>query len=116
MIKNIGEQLFAILDVSNGTISARDICGMVLGGACAHKSKRLYHWSLNIPDLDNEPMTPPPKWPKTSNKAAKILHLSDPHVQLDYTVGASTNCGKVICCSSEDPPPSNPKNKAGNNI
>merc|ERR1719495_2052245 len=29
MINNIGEQLFAILDVANGTISARDICGMV---------------------------------------------------------------------------------------
>ena len=86
MIVNIGEQLFTILDVANGTISARDICGMILGGSCAHKSKRLYHWSLEIPDLDRNPLTPPPKWPKTSNKTHKILHLSDPHVQLDYTV------------------------------
>ena len=29
MINKVGEQLFAILDVSNGTISAKDICGMV---------------------------------------------------------------------------------------
>ena len=44
MIQNIGEQIFAILDVNkqtNGTITSRDICGMVLGGSCAHKSKRL---------------------------------------------------------------------------
>ena len=86
MIDNVGQQLFAILDVSNGTISPHDICGMVLGGSCAHKSKRLYHWSLDIPDIDHEPITPPPKWPKSSNNTYKVLHLSDPHVQLDYAV------------------------------
>ena len=30
MIDKVGEQLFAILDVANGTISAKDICGMVI--------------------------------------------------------------------------------------
>ena len=63
--------------------------------------------------MDNEPLTPPPKWPKTSNKTSKILHLSDPHVQLDYTIGRSNNCGKVICCSSEDPVATDPTQKAG---
>ena len=58
-------------------------------------------------------MTPPPIWPKTSNKTTKILHLSDPHVQLDYTVGADTDCGKVVCCSSKDPMPVDPTKKAG---
>ena len=29
MINNIGIQLFAILDQANGTVSAKDICGMV---------------------------------------------------------------------------------------
>ena len=29
MINNVGEQLFAILDASNGTILPVDICGMV---------------------------------------------------------------------------------------
>lgn len=29
MINNVGEQLFAILDEDNGTISSKDICGMV---------------------------------------------------------------------------------------
>ena len=58
----------------------------MLGGGCARKSKRLYDWTLDIPDLDHDPPTSPPVWPKTSNKTHKILHLSDPHVQLDYAV------------------------------
>ena len=73
----------------------------------------IFSRSLDIPDLDNEPLTPPPKWPKTSNKTSKILHLSDPHVQLDYTIGASNSCGKVICCSSSDPIPTDPTKQAG---
>ena len=91
MINTVGEQLFAILDVDNGTISGKDICGMVLGGVCAHKSKRLYHWKLDIADLENLPVTPEPKWPRFSNNTVKILHLSDPHVQLDYTVRHPTS-------------------------
>ena len=86
MIDNVGIQLFAILDVANNTVKANDICGMVLGGTCARQSKRLYHWSLDIPDLNLEPVNPPPKWPKSSSRTHKILHLSDPHVQLDYAV------------------------------
>ena len=86
MIHSVGKQLFAILKISNGTIKSQDICGMVLGGVCARQSKRLYDWSLDIPDLDNEPLNPPPKWPKSSNRTYKILHLTDPHVQLDYAV------------------------------
>ena len=58
----------------------------MLGGSCAKKSKRLYDWTLEIPDLNRKPPTLPPIWPKTSNRTHKILHLSDPHVQLDYAV------------------------------
>ena len=113
MITNVGEQLFAILDAANGTVSAVDICGMVIGGTCAHESKRLHQWTLDIPDLDIEPPTLPPTWPKTSNDSYKVLHLSDPHVQLDYAVGASTDCGKAVCCSSSDPPPTEASKAAG---
>ncbi len=131
MINSVGIQLFAILDVANGTIAAKDICGMILGGNCAKKSKRLSGWTLDIPDLDVEPPTLPLVYPKTSNSTYKILHLSDPHVQLDYAVrkklvkstvirisrlfqvGSSTECGKVICCTSYNPPPKDASKVAG---
>ncbi len=41
------------------------------------------------------------------------MHLSDPHVQLDYAIGASTDCGKAVCCSSSDPPPKESSKVAG---
>ena len=84
-----------------------------MGGTCAHESKRLHQWTLDIPDLDIDPPTHPLKWPTVSNNTYKILHLSDPHVQLDYSMGASTDCGKAVCCSSSDPPPKDPSRVAG---
>jgi len=29
MVENVGEQLFAVLDLANDTIAPEDICGMV---------------------------------------------------------------------------------------
>lgn len=113
MIDSVGEQLFAILDMANGTISAVDICGMVRGGSCALKSKRLNGWSLEIPDLDHDPPTHPPVWPEGPKKTQKILHLSDPHIQLDYKVGTSTYCGNIICCSESDGYPDDKSIAAG---
>ncbi|KAJ9133691.1 Sphingomyelin phosphodiesterase [Pleurostoma richardsiae] len=39
------------------------------------------------------------KRPATSGKTPlKVVHISDIHVDLSYTVGASTNCTEEICC------------------
>jgi sphingomyelin phosphodiesterase len=39
------------------------------------------------------------KRPAPSGKTPlKVVHISDIHVDLNYTVGASTNCTELICC------------------
>lgn len=44
---------------------------------------------------------PPKTRPAPSGKTPlKIVHISDIHVDLGYTVGASWNCTKNICCRS----------------
>ena len=45
MINNIGIQLFAILDQANGTVSAKDICGMVIWFLYLHKFTKLV-WKM----------------------------------------------------------------------
>jgi sphingomyelin phosphodiesterase len=36
----------------------------------------------------------------TGRKSIKILHISDLHPDLYYTVGAETNCSEPVCCRS----------------
>ena len=44
-------------------------------------------WTLDIPDLNGEQPVPNPTYPKEEDAPIeKILHISDPHVQRDYTV------------------------------
>lgn len=37
--------------------------------------------------------------PEPGNESFNVLHLSDFHVELDYTVGAEANCSAVMCCT-----------------
>jgi sphingomyelin phosphodiesterase len=34
------------------------------------------------------------------NPTSKILHLTDIHLDLSYTVGTNTDCGKPLCCTN----------------
>jgi hypothetical protein len=44
----------------------------------------------------------------------KMVHLTDVHFDLKYTVGANSDCGinNVVCCRAEQGFPSEPKNQA----
>jgi len=39
--------------------------------------------------------------------------MSDLHIDYDYQVGASNDCGKPLCCRSDSGPPKSPQNAAG---
>lgn len=47
----------------------------------------------------------PPKQPKhhvapePGNETFNVLHISDFHIELDYTVGAESNCSATMCCT-----------------
>lgn len=99
MVTNVGSRLFSILRLANGTISSGDICGLVLGPSCSQGSSDP-DWSLDIPDLDNVPAYNPPQVPDYIANVTKILHLSDVHVQMNYSIGSPTKCDYPLCCLS----------------
>lgn len=37
--------------------------------------------------------------PVPGNETMKVLHISDFHIELDYTVGAEANCTSSMCCT-----------------
>lgn len=42
----------------------------------------------------------------------KVLHMSDPHLDFEYTPGMNVHCGKPVCCRKEDGVPANPADAA----
>ncbi|CAR23078.1 KLTH0E00638p [Lachancea thermotolerans CBS 6340] len=47
--------------------------------------------------------------PEPSNETFNVLHVSDFHIELDYTVGAEANCSASMCCTPHS------KNSVSNN-
>jgi len=45
---------------------------------------------------------------KSSNPRIKVLHITDVHVDMNYTIGLASDCGEPICCR-----PPNPVGKPG---
>ena len=98
MVNSVGESLFKILEISENSVTSGDICGMILGPDCSGGSSSHDDWSLDIPELDQVPPYVPPPVPDQPWNVSKILHLSDLHVHLNYSVGAASQCDYPICC------------------
>lgn len=50
---------------------------------------------------------------KEGDETIKILHLTDPHVDFNYTVGSNQNCNTPLCCRPENGPAPTPADAAG---
>lgn len=75
------------------------LCGVM--GKCTYETKadNLTAWATNL--LANKPNTPLPK----ANPAggASFIHVTDLHFDLEYKVGAATDCGLPLCCRAAYP-------------
>ncbi len=45
---------------------------------------------------------------KEGDETIKFLHLTDPHIDFNYTVGNNQNCNTPLCCRPENGPASKP--------
>eukprot|EP00347_Sterkiella_histriomuscorum_P016021 403354796 len=45
-------------------------------------------------------------------KTLKVVHISDPHVDFDYKIGADAMCNMPLCCRAENGFPTDPKRQA----
>ncbi|KFY05465.1 hypothetical protein V492_08517, partial [Pseudogymnoascus sp. VKM F-4246] len=92
-----------------GPILAHDLRQMTIGTKTSTLFCLTVFGLCQWPDVDTSyspSMTPKPatERPASSGKTPlKVVHISDIHIDLDYTVGASWNCTKNICCRSYTP-------------
>lgn len=91
---------FVINSLKKRYLSSEFICGESL------KICPLGYEYLNSMDYVNEILKNKPNktypYPKPSqvSRTYKILHLSDPHIDMEYTIGSNVFCDQPLCCVS----------------
>ena len=91
-------------------ITAPEICGALLGQGCG-AWEQINDWSVNLPEGKLVVETPAP--PPEDAAAKKILHLTDLHVDLTYTVGSNADCDLPMCCGNTSGMAGTPEAGAG---
>lgn len=94
-------------------------CGIVLGEACHGHYYPGENWTVSFPHTP-KPEPRPPKPPKPLSPKLRVLHLTDIHLDFQYTEGAQVDCGEPLCCrdyqmnaSSSIEPSSKEEERAG---
>ena len=91
-------------------ITAGEVCAAVLGKGCG-AWELINDWSVDLPGGKPEVETPGP--PPENAPVKKILHLTDIHVDLTYTVGNNAECDLPMCCGNTSGLAPTPESGAG---
>ncbi|EJD50481.1 putative acid sphingomyelinase [Auricularia subglabra TFB-10046 SS5] len=73
--------------------TATKLCNAVFG-LCQPPNVNAFNVSFPKP----APTTPPAKPPSSGRPPLRVVHMSDVHIDREYTVGSEGNCTKPICC------------------
>ncbi|KAE8147116.1 Metallo-dependent phosphatase-like protein [Aspergillus avenaceus] len=93
---------FTLKNLKVGSHTSKTFCASIVG-LCDYPDVRPYN--LTFPESKPRATRPPP----SGQPPIRVAHISDTHVDLQYTPGANTECSKPICCRSytEDDAPGN---------
>ncbi|KAF9078769.1 Metallo-dependent phosphatase-like protein [Rhodocollybia butyracea] len=82
-----------VLSIDAVSTTAERLCD-ALFGFCANKTPQPFTVPLQPP---SSPPSPPVA-PNPRNRPFTVVHISDVHIDRNYTVGSEANCTKNICC------------------
>ncbi len=85
-----------------GTSFAGRFCQLQSGG-CAEEENVMDSWTVVDFSEDTVPEPETPEMPEADAPKTKVLHLTDIHMDVSYTVGnEAVNCGSVsVCCTND---------------
>ncbi|CAF0864468.1 unnamed protein product [Didymodactylos carnosus] len=99
MIHEYKHVLIEILQIS--TLTNKEICGLAFN--CVKQSDiPMLKWNVTFPDKP-KPDPIPPLPPSPSAPTTNVLHLTDLHIDFEYTPGSNAECGRPLCCRSGSP-------------
>lgn len=96
----------------NDVLASQQVCYSVFGPSCANPVIIKANWTLNYPDTP-KPAYVVPTSPPEGVQMAKVLHLSDIHMDISYEEGANAHCHDPLCCRGIDGFPISAKWAAG---
>ncbi|KAE8323320.1 Metallo-dependent phosphatase-like protein [Aspergillus sergii] len=87
---------YALKNLKVGSHTSKTFCSSI-AGLCDYPDVRPYN--LTFPVAKSSVTRPPP----SGQSPIRVAHISDTHVDLQYTPGANAQCTKPICCRSFTP-------------
>lgn len=103
-------ELFGV--VTKLALSPKEACGLLIGDGCGDPYDPFSMWNVTLPDVPKPPVIPP-KPPAPGSPKMRVLHLTDIHLDPDYSPGSKADCGEPLCCRADDGPPDPGKAGAG---
>lgn len=94
---NFAEDFFNALSLMDPLgLDGQYMCHYFVNGACDLPATPFYNYTELLPAQQTKPNVPVSK-----NETFKVLHLSDVHLQLNYTLGSPVNCLGPMCCGAD---------------
>ncbi|XP_052797334.1 sphingomyelin phosphodiesterase-like [Mya arenaria] len=110
VVQEFKDELFGTL--IGVTLESKELCGYALGKDCGAPYNPAAMWNVTLPDTPKPPIIPP-KPPKAGSPTLRVLHLTDFHLDAEYSAGSNTDCGEPLCCRADDGPPKPGETGAG---
>lgn len=101
------------------------MCGVIFGMDCARKVTKNLNWTIAIPErkhsnnvkrsdlTDADDLIPDIDYRDSYKSLAKLVQITDIHVDPYYEPGSEANCGEPLCCRSTNGPAKSRDRAAG---
>jgi len=93
-------------------ITAGEICGAVVGPGCG-KWEEINDWTIDIPEKESKQSVNKVFGPPQDDNVMKVLHITDIHIDLTYTIGNEAKCQLPMCCGNTSGIASSEETSAG---
>ncbi|KAL4223137.1 Sphingomyelin phosphodiesterase [Mactra antiquata] len=110
IVQEFKSELFGV--VQRLAYSPKEVCSYALGTDCGEPYNPEAMWNITLPDIPKPPIVPP-VLPKPGSPTLKVLHLTDYHMDKEYTQGSNAKCGEPLCCRADDGQPAPGDTPAG---
>lgn len=105
--------------LQNTRLSNKEIAGLVVGHKCLKRGEieksRAFTWKTQLPPHPAQLVAPSDAAPSgqesvartstgPSDSSFKFVHLTDLHLDLEYSAGSSSLCTEPVCCRADSTP------------
>jgi len=109
-IYNYGPIVEFVVKNRTPRIRAGEVCAAILGVGCG-AWEEINDWTVDLPE--GKPEVETPVLPPADSPVTKILHITDLHLDLTYTIGNNADCGLPMCCGNTSGVAPTPESAAG---